>query len=48
MEDSSPDGPEREQTTDMPSNLFLVLGLGFATIFLAWTILRTYREAFPS
>jgi hypothetical protein len=56
MEDSSLDEAAREQTKgelagsarDRPSTLFLALGVGFAVLFLAWTILRTYREAFPS
>ncbi len=55
MEDSGLSEPEGEgakgelagKVGDRPfSRLALVLGVGFAGIFLAWTIMRTISEGF--
>ena len=46
MEDSSLDEPEGKVGDRPFSRLALVFGVGFACIFLAWTIMRTISEGF--
>ncbi len=46
MEDSGLNEPEGKVGDRPFSRLALVFGVGFACIFLAWTIMRTISEGF--